>query len=89
MTTALLQLADLPQLNRRYGPDASHQMLRLWGHCLQSHLGDTDRVGHWGCGDVLIALPHLAKADAADYLTPLGQALVIVCHGAITPSFAG
>lgn len=74
---ALLRVAQLRQINIRYGHDAGNQVLQTWGHLLQTTFRGSELLGDWGHGEFLIAMPGLTKAQGeerlSDFLVTLRQ----------------
>jgi diguanylate cyclase (GGDEF)-like protein len=65
---AILTVADLRQVNIKYGHLTGNQVLQRWGRILQAAFRGTEILGYWGNGEFAIAISELNKTEMSDRL---------------------
>ncbi|MGC1248579.1 MAG: response regulator [Spirulinaceae cyanobacterium] len=68
---AVLTIAELPEINLRYGHQTGNQILQSWGRLLQTAFSGKEVVGYWGYGEFVVGIPGVNSQQAGDRLASL------------------
>jgi diguanylate cyclase (GGDEF)-like protein/putative nucleotidyltransferase with HDIG domain len=97
LTLVCIEIHNLHNLCRMYGPEATNRLLRNISSTIKSELRDTDVLVRYGAHEFIVLLPGVRLAQAtrfasrfqqqirsSDFASLLGINNIVICHTAVS-----
>lgn len=68
---AILKIAQLGQLNFKYGHNISARVLQKWGRLIQKVFRSGEILGYWGNGEFIIGMSGFNKIQAQEHMSEM------------------